>query len=244
MAGCLVMCLAQACLAGGYPDRATGADRRAFQEGLAAAQKMQPEIFPDGIGHIDALLYDAKDLYIYSQNEGYPLPKYGRWKKYTIYRAPHGGLVSERYMAICIGGIEFMPKEIQAVIAEQYFACAPAGSFQSIQRQRGSIYQYREGYLASIIHEYGHQYMEQEPEVLAIVHKMMPLVDAVTEAVSKDSLISETFANWCELQGARRLFPKQYQRMLDTAEEDRKDDRYGHLNGLKIAVKLLDDDAP
>src|SRR5438105_713058 len=79
---------------------ATAEDFAAIQDGIAGALKMAPEIYPNGIGGADVVLYDSTDLYIWTRGT-YPLTKTGEWNGYNIYRTAHGATVTERQMARC-----------------------------------------------------------------------------------------------------------------------------------------------
>lgn len=149
-------------------------------------------------------------------------------------------------MAICAGGVEFLRHtDIRSAMGELYFACAGWGSFGRIQKERRSIYQYVEGYRSSIVHEYGHQYQEMlagnpTPEMIEIERRIGAM--KLQDQVNAESAAHEGFANWCELKGARKLYPVQYRRMLDQLKRLRKDDSYGHDAGLAAAAAMLEKD--
>lgn len=227
--------------AGGY--RATKADFAALEQGILGAGKAAETLFPDGIEKIDVVLYDAKYLYVYSRNAGYKYKKLRKWGKYQVYRVKHKGKLTERELARCAGGLPDAGKVIGDKIAEQRFSCAPWGAFEAIQKKRGSIYQHREGYFASVLHEYGHQYQKQQPNAIPVAVQLADRVGKIKLSPETDleSAKSEAFADWCELKGSKALYPKHYDRMKQRGEVvnvEKSDDSYGHDAGLRAAVEL------
>jgi hypothetical protein len=224
--------------------RLTDGDRRAFELGLADAELMSPEIYPGIVPKVDAVLYDTDALEIYSYNHELPLTKVRVWRGYQVYRVDHHDRPEEHEMAGCAGGREFVRHaDFRSAMSEYYFACAGWGSFGRIQKERGSIYQYVEGYRSSIVHEYGHQYQallagSPTPEMLEIQRR----IDAMKLAdhVSAESAAHEGFADWCELKGAKKLYPAQYRRMLDQSKRSGRDDSYGHDAGLAVAAAMVE----
>lgn len=226
--------------------RLTNEDRRAFEQGLEDAERMAPEIYPGIIEKVDAVLYDTESFELYSYNHDLPLPKARRWRGYQVYRIARHDRPEEHEMAICAGGVEFMRHtDVRSLMGELYFACAGWGSFRRIQKERRSIYQYVEGYRSSIVHEYGHQYQEMTranptSEMIEIQRR----IDAMKLAdhVSAESAVREGFATWCELKGAKKLYPVQYRRMLGVLKRSRRDDAYGHDAGLAAAASMFGKD--
>lgn len=226
--------------------RLTEQDRRLFEKGLADAEKMSPELYPGLIPKVDAVLYDTDALEVYSYNRQLPLPKVRRWRAYQVYRVARHERPQEHEMAICSGGAEFLRHaEFRGAMGELLFSCAGWGSFERIQKERRSIYRHPEGYRSSIVHEFGHQYQElmagnPTPEMVEIERR----IDAMKlpEQVRAASAAREGFANWCELKGAKKLYPGQYRRMLDGLKKHRKDDVYGHEAGLAAAAALIEKD--
>ena len=226
--------------------RLTEEDRRMFELGLEDAERMSPEIYPGLIPKVDAVLYDTESLEVYSYNHELALPKVRRWRGYQVYRVAHHARPEEHEMAICSGGVEFMRhSDVRSAMGELEFACAGWGSFGRIQKERRSIYQYVEGYRSSIVHEYGHQYQEMvagnpTPEMIEIDRRIRAM--KLGDQVSADSAVREGFANWCELKGAKKLYPAQYRRMLDQLKRSRRDDSYGHDAGLAAAAAMGEKD--
>jgi hypothetical protein len=226
--------------------RLTDEDRRLFEAGLEDAERMSPEIYPGVIPKVDAVLFDTESLEIYSYNHHLALPRVRTWRGYQVYRVTHHARPEEHEMAICVGGIEFMRGSgFRAEMGELYFACAGWGSFGRIQKERRSIYRYPEGYRASIVHEFGHQYQEllagnPTPEMIEIQRR----IDAMKlpDRVNADSAVREGFANWCELKGAKKLYPEQYRRMIGRLKASREDDAYGHEAGLAAAAGMVEKD--
>ena len=226
--------------------RLTEEDRRVFELGLEDAERMSPEIYPGLIPKVDAVLYDTESLELYSYNHDLPLPKIRSWRGYQVYRVAHHARPEEHEMMGCAGGAAFVKDaDYRPAMSELYFACAGWGSFERVQKERRSIYRFVEGYRASIIHEYGHQYQalwegHPTPEMLDIQLR----IDAMKlpEHVNAESAAHEGFAIWCELQGAKKLYPAQYRRMLDDLKRSRRDDAWGHTAGLAAAAAMMEKD--
>ena len=224
--------------------RLTVEDRRVFELGLVDAERMSPEIYPGLIPKVDAVLFDTESLELYSYNHDLPLTKVRRWRGYQVYRVEHHARPEEHEMAICAGGIEFMRHaDFRSAMGEFYFACAGWGSFERIQTERRSIYRFVEGYRSSIVHEYGHQYQallagNPTPEMIEIERRIYAM--KLPNQVSAASAIGEGFAAWCELKGAKKLYPEQYVRMLSTLKRSRSDDAYGHDAGLAAAAAMIE----
>jgi hypothetical protein len=223
--------------------RATEDDFRVFERGLADAAKVAPKIFPRGRGDVDAVLYDTKYLYIYSKSSGYALPKFRRRGGWQVYRVAEEKSPEEHEMAICNAGAGPAPVEMLRTITERSLACAPWGTFGRIQKERRSDYRFIEGYWDSMIHEYGHQYRAR------YVHDPTPEMTAIDAAIAKAKLspdvdpasaADEGYAIWCELAGARVLYPEQYKRLMNRAKRPGgTDDVYGHDAGLRAAAALI-----
>jgi hypothetical protein len=60
--------------------------------------------------------------------------------------------------------------------------------------------------------------------------------------VDAESAVREGFATWCELKGAKELYPAQYRRMLGMLKKSRSDDSYGHDAGLAAAAAMIEKD--
>jgi len=226
------------------PDyRVTEDDFRVFERGLRDAEKVAASLFPRGIVGIDAVLYDARDLYVYSRSGSYRLPKFRRRAGYQVYRVPLGYPVTRHEMARCAAHPGPASVDVLRTVTERAYACAPWGTFGAIQKIRRSDYRFVEGYWASMIHEYGHQYRDKlsaDPtpemaEIDAIVAKMglMPGVDRARAA-------DEGYATWCELAGSRGLYPAHFRRLMTRAARAvKKDDVHGHEAGLRAAAELI-----
>ncbi len=206
--------------------RATPDDIAAIQEGITGALKSAPELFPHGIEKTDVILYDSTDLHIWTRGT-YPLPKTGTWNGYNVYRTTHGATVTERQMARCGGEARFVLEPLTVARREHFFfTCAPLGAFTDIQRSRRSIYDSRDSYLATMVHEYAHHYMNQELWQIPAVSALAAIVKKMATNTDKTSILSEAYAQWCELAAARKLFPSHAARLLrdeDTRSQDPHD---------------------
>ncbi|MFI5360395.1 MAG: hypothetical protein ACHQ49_00375 [Elusimicrobiota bacterium] len=224
--------------------RLTDEDRRVFELGLADAQRMSPELYPDLIPKVDAVLYDTDTLEIYSYNRDLPFPRVRRWRGYQIYRIARHARPEEHEMAICTGSVEFLKHtDVRAALGELFIACAGWGSFHRIQKARRSIYEYAEGYRSSIVHEYGHQYQallagSPTSEMVEIQRR----IDAMklTGKAGAQSAAHEGFADWCQLKAAKKLYPVQYRRMIERAKRRGVDDVYGHDAGMAAAAAMVE----
>lgn len=200
--------------------RATEGDFRVFERGLADARKVAARLFPRGaVVDNDAVLYDTHDLYIYSRSRAYPLPKFRLRGGYQVYRAPVGSPVTEREMARCAESAGPASVDVLRVVTERSFACAPWGTFGRIQKERRSLYRFVEGYWASMIHEYGHEY------------RALLQADPTPEMGAIDALVA-----------AERLTPgTDPGRAADEARRPRgHDDFFGHDAGLRAEADLLE----
>lgn len=222
--------------------RATAEDFRVFERGLADAAKIAPKMFTRGVVGNDAVLYDTHDLYIYSRSKDYAFPKVRVNGGYQIYRVPVGRPVQEHEMAICNASAGPASVDVLRAVTERTLACAPWGSFRRIQTQRRSIYRFIEGYWASMIHEYGHEYddlrtSDPSPEMSAI--DALIAAAKLSPGTDRGRAADEGFASWCELEAARTLYPAHYRRLMGLARRVRKDDFYGHDAGLRAAAELI-----
>ena len=214
---------------------ATQDDIAAIQEGITGALKSAPELFPHGIDKTDVILYDSTDLYIWTRGN-YPLTKTGTWNEYNIFRTTHGATVSERQMARCGGEARFVLEPLTVARREHFFfTCAPLGAFTKIQKNRRSIYDSRDSYLATMIHEYAHHYMNQELWQIPAVSALAAIVKKMVTNTDKASILSEAYAQWCELAAARKLFPSHAARLLRN-EDPRSQDP--HDLGFTAVLEL------
>lgn len=214
------------------------ADFEALQDGISSALSVGKDVFPNGIGSVGIVLYDSANLYIYSHQADLALPKRGSWRNYTIYQIPHNSQVSERAMARCAGGEDFVWKALYNQISTPYFTCSPWTIQGDIQRRRRSIYDTRESYQATVVHEYGHVYMSQELWQIPILQKMIPRVRRIQSRESHASILQEAYAIWCELQVAKKFFPTHYDRLKNDYVSG-LDERHNH--GLKVALDVMSD---
>lgn len=222
------------------PYLASADDFTAIQDGIAGTRKMAPQVFPNGIGDIDVVLYDSTNLYIWTRAT-YTLAKMGTWQGYSIYKVAHGGAPTEREMGRCGGTPQFILDTLRRGSRRFMFSCSPMGTQIKIQQRRGSIYDTRESYLSTILHEYGHQYMWQELWQIAEVRKLASIVKKTISDTSSGDVVEEAFAIWCELMGSRALYPSHYARLR--RDFPKAGSKTAHLLGLKAAVQLLDSDA-
>lgn len=224
------------------PYQAADSDFEAVQDGIDSTLKVAESLFPNGIQQLDVVLYDTSHLYIYSRNPDYKLKKKGQWRNYVIYESSHNGKPTESDMARCSGGIDFAYDALYGKIKQEYFTCAPLTSILAIQKKRESIYVTRESYLATVIHEFAHSYMDQELWQMPDLMPMIPRVKALQTNISKMRILQETYAIWCELKASKLLFPVFYQALLKDADLIYSDTTHGW--GARVAMELLGEKLP
>lgn len=243
-------------------DPAHGAETRAFygpavedykagqkdfltlEAAIAGAAKAEAKLFPGGIAGVDVIMQDTSDFYIYSRNPAYPYAKVKRWGKYQVYRLPHR-CPPEHEMWGCAGGPpSVMEVEDRRIVAEYSIRCAPWGSFRRAQARKRSYYRFEEAYLATMIHEYGHQYEEMkrpDPTPLMAEASRLAAAAVLPAEVEREEMRREAFAQACELLGSRERHPAHYRRMVRDAEAKvPKSD--GHREALVLAVGMLEPD--
>ena len=189
------------------------------------------------------IVQDTDAFYIYSIKKNYPYPKANRRGRYQVYRLPHGARPPESEMWGCAAGPpQLFPVHERRVISERAIRCAPCGSFRRKQEEVKSDYRFEEGYLATLIHEFGHTYeqmLEQAPNEHMLEIRRRVRAMKLGPHVDVERAEAEAFAQWCELRGARALYPKQYRRLLKQAGVGRKDSEDGHFAGLRAAAEML-----
>ena len=216
-------------------------DFKLLERGMRQARKVEEMLFPSLLDRVDVVLYDTKYLYVYSRDAGHALPKWRRRAGYQVYRLEHGRRPSEREMARCSGGTDVVDREIRKQLSEEYFACAPWGTFGAIQKKRRSVYQFEQGYLATIIHEFAHQFEFWQPQRTVEMAEIRRILSGMKLKLKADpeSAAGEGFASWCELEASKKLYAEHFRRMLSEAAGDKPDDLYAHGAGLKAAVALF-----
>jgi len=218
--------------------QATHEDFQAIQDGISGALKLQEKLFPNGIGNVDVVLYDSRYFYVYSRKQDYPLPKFRSWNEYTVYRKLHNTKISKRFMRICsVDAPTDIRKSLwKAEISALFFSCSPVTVQTAIQKQRKSIYDTRESYLGTIVHEYAHVYQKQELWQMPVIKQIVPLVKAIKSRHAKLRILQEAYAIWCENQASRELYPSHFKRL-------KSDYRPGydqvHNHGQKVAMELM-----
>lgn len=83
--------------------------------------------------------------------------------------------------------------------------------------------------------------MSQELWQIPIVQKMIPRVQSLQSRASRESILMEAYAIWCELQASKKLFPSHYgklKNMYVPGDDER------HNLGLKVARDLMDEAHP
>lgn len=222
---------------------ATESDFRLMDQALAGVWKQGPALFPEAPAATDVLIQDTSAFYIYSLKETYPYPKVGRRGRYQVYRLPHEERPPEHEMWGCASGLpKVFPVLERRVVSEFVIRCAPWGSFRRKQERVKSIYRFEDGYLATLLHEFGHaheQILARAPteDMLEIRRRVRALKVAPTVDLARAE--AEAYAQWCELRGARALYPAQYRRLIKKAARDRKDTEFGHAAGLRAAAEML-----
>ena len=220
------------------PYSASEDDLAAIQDGIAGVQKVSPKLFPNGMNDIDVVLYDSTNIYVWTTAASYSPTKTGSWKGYSIYKFAHGATPTEREMGRCGGTPGFVIDILRQQTSRFMFSCSPMGAQIEIQKKRGSVYDTRDSYLSTIIHEYGHQYMWQELWQIDTVRKLAAIVRKTVNGTFSGDVLEEAFAIWCELGGSKVLYSSHYQRLRRDFPKGASGTR--HDLGFAAAVQLLD----
>lgn len=185
------------------------------------------------------MLYDTANIYLWSRSS-YPVARERSWKGYHVYRLAHGGTPTERDMGICGGTPGFVREAVVRLRTEnRFFSCAPVTTFTAVQRKKGSsIYDSKESYLATMVHELGHQYMEQELWQVSVIQPMAGEVKKLQTRTSQRRILEEAYAIWCELHASQRLFPGHFNRLAK--DFGRSDSQWPHDLGHAVAMKFLE----
>lgn len=221
--------------------RAKESDFVMMDRALAGVWKAGKTLYPDARGAVDVIVQDTTDFYIYSVRENYPYEKFARRGRYRVYRLPHEDRPKEHEMWGCRAGPpDAFPPWERRVVAERTIRCAPWGSFRRRQEQTKSNYRFEVGYLATLIHEFGHAYedmrrMDPDDDMLEIRRRVKEAAEASNLDVA--SAQAEAYAQWCELRGARALYPAQFRRLMKQARDPRE--KGEHALGLRVAAELL-----
>lgn len=223
--------------------RATKKDFTALEAAIAGAMQAEEKLFPGGIAGVDVIMQDTSDFYLYSRNLSYPYPKIKRWRNYQVYRLPHRR-PAEHEMWGCAGGPpSVMEVDDRRIIAEYSIRCAPWGSFRRAQIRKHSYYRFEQAYLATMIHEYGHQYEEMkrmDPTPLMETVRRLSQSVSIAKEVERGSMQREAFAQACELIGAKERYPDHYRRMVSDAKAPPPSKSDGHREALVLAVSMLE----
>lgn len=220
---------------------ARDSDFAALQDGIQAAQNLRTRLFPNGIDETDITLYDARYIYIYSRNKDLPFGRRRVWKGYTVYQASHNAKVSEREMARCGATPDFVFAALGSTISPPFFSCSPWTIQAALQRKRRSIYDTRDAYLGTIIHEFAHAYHHLEDGRISVVAKIESKVQAMQSRHPPRRIAQEAYAIWCELSASQALFPAHFRRLSKNFYRSGLDDP--HNLGAKIAVEILNEDS-
>lgn len=221
--------------------KATENDFLTLEAAIAGAANAEARLFPGGIAGVDVIMQDTSDFYIYSLNPAYPYEKVKRWGKYQVYRLAHRRPL-EHEMWGCAGGPpSVMEVDDRRIVAEYSIRCAPWGSFRRAQTRNHTYYRFRDAYLATLIHEYGHQYEELKrldpPPLLEEVRRRSASA-VLPKEVERGDMQREAFAQACELIGSRERYPAHYRRLVaDAKTKVTKSD--GHREALVVAVEML-----
>lgn len=218
--------------------RASADDFEVLEQALSGVRQISAQLFPDGDPAVDIVLQDTSDFFVYSKNFSYPYKKVKRWGDYQVYRFPHRRRPVEHEMWGCAAGLpDAIEVEDRRILAERSIRCAPWGSFRRAQERKRGIYRFREGYLATLIHEHGHVYEEfksMDPSPLMTAGADKARDAALPEGIDREEMSREVFAQACELLGSRELYPDHYARLL---KEKRRGD--AHAIALGIALDLV-----
>lgn len=213
----------------------------ALQDGIRAARRLRARLFPNGIDETDIALYDSKDVYLYSRDKDLPLAKKGSWSGYVVYQASHGAKVSEREMARCGATPDFVFAALGSAAVSPFFSCSPWNIQAALQRKkRASIYDTRDSYLGTVIHEFAHAYHRQEVDRIPVLPRIDAKVRLLESRHPSRRIVEEAYAIWCELRASQELFPAHFRRLYVFHHPGMDDP---HNLGAKVAMEILNEDA-
>ncbi|MDX2011513.1 MAG: hypothetical protein SFW67_15040 [Myxococcaceae bacterium] len=222
------------------PVRAAAEDVTAIEDGMALAFEVAPEVFPLGLEGIDVALYDSDEVLVWTRRSPAGGTPRGQWGAATLVATPVWAQPTERSLRVCRGSEGFANwSRVRAVTrSETFFMCAPMSTFISLQRGR-SIYDTRESYLATVVHEFAHQYLALYPEA-PVGLQLAARLPGLPSTVSAKDALGEAFATWAELRAAQRKAPRHFERLRTEFAAScavRPDDV--HCLGLAAALELL-----
>lgn len=215
------------------------ADFAALEEALAGVAKAAPKLFPDGVADVDVILQDTSDFYIYSRG-AYPYARVKTWGKYAVYRVRHRRPPEHETWGCASGPPTTMEVDDRRIIAERSIRCAPWGSFKRAQERKRSLYRFREAYLATLLHEFGHQYEDKKA-----MDPTPPMGEGWKRAeeaklpasLDRSAVRREVFAELCEVRGSRLLYPAHAARLEKELAASKT--RTEHDEALAIALDML-----
>ncbi len=117
-------------------------------------------IFPKGgLEKIDIETFDSTFIYLFSKNN-YPLPLSKKFKsKFTnLYQIPHKRKLKEKDYKRAFAGLSRF-SQIKKINPFPLISCPPLNAYLSV-RDPSSPYSFKESYLPTLVHEYGHIYYE------------------------------------------------------------------------------------
>lgn len=224
---------------------ATQDDFRMMDRALEGVWK-EARLFPGAPAAADVMLQDTAAIYLYSLNAKYPYSKVRRRGRYQVYRLPLDERPPEHELWGCRAGPpKLFPVLERRVVSEHVIRCAPWGAFRRRQSERKTNYRFEEAYLATLIHEFGHIHedmLERRPtaDMLEIRRRVAAL--SMGEKFDVEYAKKEAYAQWCELLGARDLYPAQFRRLLKQAADNKSGSE--HAAGLRAAAQMLDSRSP
>jgi len=210
-------------------------DIEAINRGIRIARKFENEIFPEGLPGTSVVLYDTKDVLVWTRRKLH-LPKYGRSEGYTLYRFAHNQSIKKEDLFYCGGTPEHLIKLLIQKLGKIFFTCSPLTTFVQLQKRRkGSFYTTEASYLATIIHEFAHAYHWLHQGTIPIEKSIWNLLKKLKTKIPKEGICLEAFAIWCELLVSRKYFPAHFRNLKKWSTRVQE----MHHLGLGIALKLL-----
>jgi hypothetical protein len=223
---------------------ATDADVAALEDGMAVAFELAPTLFPLGLDGIDVALYDHDQLLVWTRRPVFGGTPHGTWRDFSRIATPVWARPTERSMRTCRESEGFANwSRVRAVTrSERFFMCAPQSTFMALQRGRG-IYDTKESYLATVVHEVAHQYLALHPAAHPAA-KLSASLATMPAGVDRQDVLGEAFATWAELRASQARFPEHVERLRGefraSCERNAED---VHCLGLRGALEVFDAEA-
>jgi len=222
-----------------YLYKASEKDFKAIEVGIQLACRYKRQIFPFGLNKIDIVIYDSKDLYVWSKSKRKLQKIRESIFGYNIYKIPHNKKLKKKYFYF--GGAT--PQELLSIIKTNeiynFFSCAPFTVFiklQKLRKWKQNPYTTRESYSLTMVHEFAHAYYN-------LFYKKIPILKEIKTQAKKFYkneielyfTICEAFAEYCELYVAKKFRRKYINKIRRMLKEEKKTP---HSIGYEIALKL------